>query len=1259
MPLASVRSHSAPILLTLLLVLILGVEEPGANSHKRFGVTRARMASAAGGLIEIASHFVGPSHLTRILEREGVEPVALTSGDFDEDGVADLVCGYAGPGPGILVLYRGNPDALFPNHPDAVNRGDYSAAPFLSPATVFEAPATPDLLAAGDFDADGHVDIACATRGGGLLHFLNGSGDGTLGSARAISIEGRTTALTAGEIGQVDGQPEILVAMEGSEGHWLSVFSSPFSLPHATPERIALPAKATALEIGQMDTTHEMDLAIAAGKKLFILSGSNRVLKRFGMASDISSMALASLGENQQKALALLLADGSIHVLDRGRRRQVSANAGSSSTGWLVGGDKLSLIDRLSRQVTSFAASNGQPGETVSMEMLGEPVAALSMRLNFDAQNDLVILRKGQVTPAASLTPAATFVVDNPGDAGGGSLRDAINQANNIPGADVITFNIAGPQPIRINLASALPPITDALSIDGSSQPGFTGTPLIEIDASAVAGTANGLTLTAANCNILGLSINGAGGSGIVSNGANNIIQGCFIGTDIAGAAVDATPNAGNGIVVNGATNTIGGTALVSRNLISGNGANGVLIQGAAATGIVVLGNFIGTNLAGAAAIPNAGSGVSITGIGGLGNPSNNTVGGTTAAARNVISGNGVAGVTISNGAAGSVVHGNFIGPTSAGTVAIGNNNGVAIATSTGNSIGGATAATANVIAFNKSNGVAVSAGTANSIRRNSIFSNAALGIDLGAAGVTPNDVGDADVGANNLQNFPVIQGAAQSGGGTLVLGSLNSTPSTTFILEFFANPTCDASGFGEGQTFVGTLTVNTDASGNVNFTTTFPTAVPLDQSLTATATDPAGNTSEFSACSQVGNPSDLTITKTATPATVVTGTNITYTITVTNTGPGRALSVTVTDLLPPQTVFVSCTAGSGGVCQGTGNQRTVFFAGLDAATSAVITLVARADCTQLDGTVITNTATVSAATPDSNPLNNSATATVNGAPQVRSDKASVDLGPARARFRQRTNKGPSDIFFLESTGCTATQVTAVQIARTGSDVDGGKINNTDDSGSWALFLINPNESETLLNVPSQLSLAIPAGRQQRFRIRFTPVIPDIAGSNTGLSADQVTPARLDSRLTFTTNSGQVAINLTGRVVAGPRLLTVPALSKSGSQRMSVRTQIWDADNNVRRLVFRFVGSRVPPEISVDVASAIQARNLVTGQSFAVIVDFEGDNEGVTGVQVTVVDDSGSSETGGATPAVTPQSLTHAGNPLGVSVSLGPVKLRL
>jgi titin len=297
------------------------------------------------------------------------------------------------------------------------------------------------------------------------------------------------------------------------------------------------------------------------------------------------------------------------------------------------------------------------------------------------------------------------------------------------------------------------------------------------------------------------------------------------------------------GVSIGGGLNTIGGTAPGARNVISGNrvgvlpGLNGNLVQG----------NFIGTDVTGTAALGNSSDGVTFGSV-----SNSNTIGGTAAGACNVISGNQLNGVRIAGARTnGNVVQGNFIGTQMDGTSPLGNTgHGLLITVFTSmNTIGGTAMGAGNTIVFNGGDGVFVdsTAGTNNAILSNSIFSNTGLGIDLGADGVTPNDPGDGDTGANNLQNFPVLTSASSSVGGTTIAGTLNSTPNTTFRLEFYSNAAGDPSGFGEGETFIGSTMVTTDGSGNNSFTVTFPITVPAGHVITATATDPGNNTSEFS----------------------------------------------------------------------------------------------------------------------------------------------------------------------------------------------------------------------------------------------------------------------------------------------------------------------------------------------------------------------------------------------------------------------------
>ena len=174
------------------------------------------------------------------------------------------------------------------------------------------------------------------------------------------------------------------------------------------------------------------------------------------------------------------------------------------------------------------------------------------------------------------------------------------------------------------------------------------------------------------------------------------------------------------------------------------------------------------------------------------------------------------------------------------------------------NNVVGGAEKNGNLFADNGGSGIVVESGTGNAVfsakgtkgvsRFNSFSNNGGLGIDLGGDGVTPNDSGDGDPGANNLQNFPELT-SVTTGTQTRIRGSLNSTPNSFFALQFFANDACDGSGNGEGAVFLDSISAATDSTGQASFSLTSDTATTTGQLITAIATDENGNTSEFSSC--------------------------------------------------------------------------------------------------------------------------------------------------------------------------------------------------------------------------------------------------------------------------------------------------------------------------------------------------------------------------------------------------------------------------
>jgi titin len=348
-----------------------------------------------------------------------------------------------------------------------------------------------------------------------------------------------------------------------------------------------------------------------------------------------------------------------------------------------------------------------------------------------------------------------------------------------------------------------------------------------------------------------GNTISDNGQHGVEISGSSSTgtrVLGNHIGTDFNGGSDFG--NAGDGVRVGNASNTtIGGTSAGARNVISGNDANGVFIQGTnSATFNKVEGNYVGLDASGTGALGNnlgnAEVGVRVETPG-------NFIGGTASGARNVISDNGGTGVSILatgvSNAKNNKVEGNLIGTDADGEGALGNFHGVSISGAPGNVIGGTDSAATNTISGNDNHGVMVlgAAATGNSVLRNSIFGNGTpggLGIALNNDGVTANDNKDPDGGPNLLQNFPVITSAST----TTITGNLNSRPRKTFTIQFFSNPVPNfPTLFGEGETFLGEKTVRTNDRGKVSFT--FATTLDTDEFVTATATDAAGNTSEFS----------------------------------------------------------------------------------------------------------------------------------------------------------------------------------------------------------------------------------------------------------------------------------------------------------------------------------------------------------------------------------------------------------------------------
>jgi hypothetical protein len=328
-------------------------------------------------------------------------------------------------------------------------------------------------------------------------------------------------------------------------------------------------------------------------------------------------------------------------------------------------------------------------------------------------------------------------------------------------------------------------------------------------------------------------------------NSTQNVVARNYIGLKFNGTGVAG--NGYDGVTIDGSpNNTIGGLTSAEGNVISGNVNQGVRILGVAASSNTLENNFIGTNKDGNVAAPNQQDGVLIDGA------PNNIIGGFDEVARNVICANLEGGIRLLGAADHNRIQANHIG-IGVGDVPLGNGTfGIDVRGGVLNEIGGPDEGNGNTVAHNgfqatpavRGHGIIIQSGTRNAIRRNSVFDNAGRGIDLGDDSFTVNDLRDVDTGSNDLQDYPVVTEVTFPVGAKTIEWTLNSTSETTYTIDFFSNDDPDPGGFGEGKTYLRSRVVTTNVRGNAIFTESFASD---ELFISCTATDPAGNTSEFS----------------------------------------------------------------------------------------------------------------------------------------------------------------------------------------------------------------------------------------------------------------------------------------------------------------------------------------------------------------------------------------------------------------------------
>ncbi|MGA2799646.1 MAG: Ig-like domain repeat protein, partial [Thermoguttaceae bacterium] len=498
-----------------------------------------------------------------------------------------------------------------------------------------------------------------------------------------------------------------------------------------------------------------------------------------------------------------------------------------------------------------------------------------------------------RIEPLEVRTLLSTYTVTNTADSGPGSLRQAITDANANLGTDTIAFSIASAGVQTISPTTLFPSISGTVILDATTQPGYAGTPLIEISGGGTLSQGFKLTSSSSGSTVEGFTINRFASYGILEQGSGNLITKNWIGTDKTGLAAAAngyaiqlTGNSNNivnnvlsgnstgGVYINGVTGTIvtgnyiglnylgtatianhyglrvssctgtiiGGLSSADRNIISGSTSNGIYMTGGSSN--TIENNYIGTDYTGTIGFGNAGSNVSIS------SSDNNVIG--APGAGNVIDASGGQGIKIV-GATGTLIQGNYVGVNAAGTGPLGNSaDAVWLNNAVNTTVGGTTTGAGNILANSlfvtvSFNGVKITGtSTGNAVLGNSIYGNSGLGIDLGGDGLTANNGTTNASLPNNDMDFPVIVHAWLNGDALTVSGYVGSAPNqSTFAnarVEFFKSDN-DPSGYGQGSKYLNYLP--TDANGNFSGTITVSGLAKGDK-ITATATDAGNNTSEF-----------------------------------------------------------------------------------------------------------------------------------------------------------------------------------------------------------------------------------------------------------------------------------------------------------------------------------------------------------------------------------------------------------------------------
>jgi hypothetical protein len=743
---------------------LLSIAQAGSNFSLQ--------ATAGGGLAQATSQFFSisgaspggvcgvPSFAVSQLSDHHVstDPGAVVVADFNRDGRPDVATANRASGNVAIVMAT-------------------AAAGFADPV-YYAVGANPAGLVAGDFNVDGSPDLAVAVAGTSSIAILLNDGSGGFTTGTPISLAGSPTAVAKGDFNR-DGRLDLVAVYQDASLQSIAAVArgsvpGTFSAPTTFFLRAGSP-QPSAVAVGDIDGDNILDVLVAekAADTITFLpgTGGGSFSSPVDLLTDDSPVALAIgdfNGDGINDVVVGHADDPTISVL----RGQDDAPPVLAATLFVSSGvrgvvtadiDGDGFLDVASVHAEGFDAflGNGDLGfgsaHHVDPNFEPRAIAAADFAVQ-DGKVDFVVANGSPADAVTFLKNSCTagpreLVVTNTNDSGAGSLRAAMTAAAANSGfTDTVRFAIPGAGPFTITPDTALPAVSDPVTIDARTQPGYSGSPLVRVDGTTVGGGGVGfdVTATAAGSSFYGLSMTGwaAHAIGLTSN--NNIVQANYLGLTPAGAGAG---NGGGVYVLDGSGNLIGGVAASLRNVIAANG-HGVFIDGTS-TANTVIGNYIGLRPDGDTVVANGGAGVRIEGSVG-GNDVGQNGGG------NVIAGNNSAGVFIL-GSPNNRVVGNYIGVNAAGTAARGNAGGGIFVQASNTTIGGGNAGDGNVISGNAFNGIQLNGAstTGNVIKGNLIGTNATGTAAVGNAanGVFAAGAGNVQIGGANAGDRNVISG--------------------------------------------------------------------------------------------------------------------------------------------------------------------------------------------------------------------------------------------------------------------------------------------------------------------------------------------------------------------------------------------------------------------------------------------------------------------------------------------------------------------